>query len=543
MAARVCLAGTAVLVALFVASTVFAYTMRLDRALGVPLYRQGWVVVYPPWAIVRWAWWWGRLFPQPFLLPAVLGLVGALLVVRGGMGSGRTAAQAHWATLGELREAGALARRGVVLGRYRARTLRYGGEAHCLYVGRTGGGKTASLVPTILEYPGSLIVFYQKQGDDGRRRDLYQLTAGARARQGTVLRLAPTEAVSAHYNPWDRVDMTQETAYREADLISHCLLPPEVVGHESGGSRHFRELATQVLTGLSLYGLSTGLATCGEDLNDLIHSDWTGVLTSMEAHDLAVVHNAAVLASRAKGEEGGSLQTTLSRALSMFNDPRVARMTRDTSFPLTTLREEGAPCTLYWCVPPSDVARLRPLSQLVLDGLTGYCRRHIGGWRHPIGVVLEEVPRLGAMRLISEDLTDSREFGMQFLLLTPTIADLTRLYGPHHNLFETCGVQLIFGLNSARVARPFAEALGEHDVETTRTTRQGGRTSTSTERRREALLDATGIKRLKRGQVLVLVEEHSLVAQQTRYYHRWGWWRASRLPVPAEEDVCGTLSA
>jgi type IV secretion system protein VirD4 len=285
------------------------------------------------------------------------------------------------------------------------------------------------------------------------------------------------------------------------------------------------------------------MATCGEDFNDLIHSDWTGVLTSMEAHDLAVVHKAAVLASRAKGDEGGSLQTTLSRALSIFNDPCVARMTRDTSFALTHLREEARPCTLYWCVPFADLARLRPLSQLVLEGLTGYCRRHLGGWRHRIGVVLEEVPSLGAMRLISDDLTYSREFGMQFLLLTPTVADLTRLYGTHHNLFETCGMQLIFGFNSARVARPFAEAIGEHDVETTRTTHQGGRTSTSTEQRREALLDATGIKRLKRGQVLVLAEEHSLVCHQARYYTRWGWWRASRLPVPAEEEVCGTLSA
>jgi type IV secretion system protein VirD4 len=517
--------------------------MRLDPALGVPLYRQGWVVVYAPWAIVRWVWWWGRLFPQPFLLPTVLGLVGALLVLRGGMGQRATAAQAHWATLGELREAGARARRGVVLGLYHGRTLRYDGEAHCLYVGRTGGGKTASLVPTILEYPGSLLIFYQKQGDDGRRRDLYQLTAGARARQGPVVRLAPTEAVSAHYNPWDRVDMTQETAYRDADLISHTLLTPEVVGHESGGSRHFRELATQVLTGISLYGLSTGLATCGEDFNDLIHSDWQGLLTSMEQHDHPVVHNAAVDAQAPKGEEGGSLKTTLGRALRMFNDPRVARMSRETSFPLTWLREEDAPCTLYWCVPFADLARLRPLSQLVLEGLTGYCRSHLGGWQHRLGVVLEEVPSLGPMRLISDELTYSREFGMQFLLLTPTIADLTRLYGPHHNLFETCGVQLIFGLNSARVARPFAEALGEHEVETTRTTRQGGRTSTSTEQRREALLDATGVKRLKRGQVLVLLEEHSLVATQARYYARWGWWRASRLPVPAEEEVCGTLSA
>jgi type IV secretion system protein VirD4 len=180
---------------------------------------------------------------------------------------------------------------------------------------------------------------------------------------------------------------------------------------------------------------------------------------------------------------------------------------------------------------------------LVLEGLTGYCRRQLGGWRHRIGVVLEEVPSLGAMRLISDELTYSREFGMQFLLLTPTVADLTRLYGPHHNLFETCGIQLIFGLNSTRVARPFAEAIGEHDVETTRTMRQGGRTSTSTERRREALLDATGIKRLKRGEVLVLAEEHSLVATQARYYQRWGWWRASRLPVPAEEETWGTLSA
>jgi type IV secretory pathway TraG/TraD family ATPase VirD4 len=215
-------------------------------------------------------------------------------------------------------------------------------------------------------------------------------------------------------------------------------------------------------------------------------------------------------------------------------------MTRMTTFPLEALREQGQPCTVYWHVPFRDQGRLKRLTRLFFHQVLDYCtqerflldqpgRPAVG---HPLLWVAEELPSLGYFPLATTGLNYLRGYGIQMLLLTPSMQELIKDFSVHHNFLEGSYVRVIFGLSDPRTAQEFAGSIGTHEVKRTRTTRQRGRTQTSTDVHDKALLDATGITKLPPGYVLILAGMHSLIARQAPFYGHQPWRRASALPVP-----------
>ena len=432
-----------------------------------------------------------------------------------------------------MRRAGLRGTTGIVLGwtggLWGRQLVCYRGPLHCFFVGRTGGGKTNTLTSTLLTYPHAVLLMDPKN-------ELYPRTAGYRAMLGEVVRLAPTEDGGPGYNFWGGIDPASPEAFREVELLSHYLLEKEHAGPQSSAGAFFSGLATQFLNGLSLYGITTGLATCGEDFNDLLTmTAWDGLCQSLQEHDHPVVQQAGKLGMQGKGEVHDSLRLTLIRALSVFSDPRVAQVTRTTTFPLASLREAARPSTVYWHVPFRDQARMARLTRLFFHQVLDYCtherflldRPGSPSPAHPLLWVAEELPSLGHFPLATQGLNYLRGYGIQMLILTPSMQELTKEYGPHHNFLEGSYVRVIFGLSDPQAARIFAGSLGEHEVERRRTTTQRGTRSVTIDVQREALMDATGITRLPPGKVLILAGEHALVAQQAPFYGYRRWREAS----------------
>jgi type IV secretion system protein VirD4 len=522
------------------ATQAFAYLMKLDPALGAPLWGHGWLAYYGPWRIMQWAWWWGRLAPQAFTLPGLCGLLSAGLLVYQAWTPHDAARGAHWATEREMRQAGLRGSEGIVLGWtggfWRKRLVCYSGTLHCFFVGRTGGGKTNTLTSTLLTYPHAVLAFDPKN-------QLYTRTAGKRTDFGDVVRFAPTEQGSAGYNFWDRIDPESDAAFREIELLSHYLLEPEERTSQSRAGLLFEGQARQFLNGLSLYGLTTGVASCGEEFNDLVSlGNWEGLCQSMREHDHPIVQKAGHMG--AKGSKGGDLQDslriTLDRALAIFNDPAVGAMTRTTTCALERLRDDTRPCTVYWHVPFRDQARLRRLTRLFFHQVLDYCTQEPflleraasrTAPAHPLLVVAEELPSLGYFPMATDGLDYFRDYGIQLVILTPSMQKLLAQYGEHHNFLEGTFVQCVFGLSHTQTAREFAESLGESEVTRRRTTYQGRRRTISYDTHKEALLDATGIRKLPPGQVLIFAGEHALVAHQAPFYGYRPWRVDSARPA------------
>jgi type IV secretion system protein VirD4 len=420
---------------------------------------------------------------------------------------------------------------------------RYGGDGHLLVVAGTGTGKTSAIVvPTLLDEepsfrPWSVIVNDPKgvlhwAYNDGRQE--WRGTAGYRASLGRVVLLAPFHPDTDQHNPWKWIRVGTDDEYGDAELLAHYLTNPEDKEHQDETSLHFQRLANQVIGGLFLYGLHTGLATTGAEFDALVtHSKWDDLLTVMEHYSHPLVQRAAGVARMPGDRELGSLKTTLANALRIFADPRIARFTERSTFALTDVREQDAPCTVYVTIPFGQGKRLRPLARLIYAQLLTYCTSRVDGWKHPVRVMLEEFPSLGRFEFATDLLNYAREAGMQLCLITPSMEELIDTYGTHHNFLEGCRVQVVFGLSDAAVAKKFSARVGTRRRFFDRITRQsrGGRSITK-EVKEEDLLSQTALLQFGEREVLVLAGRYKRVLTQARHYEHPVWAARSQIPPP-----------
>lgn len=509
-----------------VGTQVLAYQAHYSPVLGVPLARcyvfAHHLSLYRPWEGYRWVWQWGRGMARDTLGLAALsglgaGCLGFLLMTprrRGRRG------EAHWATTRELRQADCLAKTGVVLGKQRRTILRYRGQGHLLVIAGTQTGKTASIVkPTLLEDPRSIICHDAKL-------DLYPTTSGYRRRLGPVWHLAPLSEKTTRFNPLSMIRLGTDDEVRDVDLITQYLLEQAISLVQDETGLHFRELVTQFLRGLLLYGLTSGRGMTLGDAYDLVTlSDWDALLKALRTSGHGEVARAGQVTTAIAEKELSGLRTTAMRALSMFADPRVRHMTSASDSPLTMLREGAQPCTVYLAIPFTDQQRLLPLMRLLTSQLMDYCCSRLKGWRHPLLILLDELESLEALPWLPRLLNYAAEFGVQLCLLSPTYEGLVQTYGTHHNLLDSCRVQVYFGVHNPEVAQRIAQHIGMQTVTHRRKSTMRGRVSWTTEERQEPLMSATALLRLPAEEVVLIAGAATARVRQARFYQQRVWRR------------------
>jgi type IV secretion system protein VirD4 len=141
-----------------------------------------------------------------------------------------TNGKAQWATLKELKECGMDKDTGLFLGRLNKKNLYYPGETHLLTIAPPGAGKGTSIViPTLLNYPGSVIVTDPKG-------ELFAITSRHRRNKlgQKIIVLCPwakklseelnLEIPDHGYNPLGIVQPGPDIK-DEAEMLSSLLLP------------------------------------------------------------------------------------------------------------------------------------------------------------------------------------------------------------------------------------------------------------------------------------------------------------------------------
>ena len=111
---------------------------------------------------------------------------------------------------------------------------------------RSGKG-VSNVIPTLLSYPGSMIILDFK-GEN------FNLTSGFRSRFGKVYRWEPTGEKGHHFNPMEEIRAGEE-AFSDANLIADILTTPASGGENSTGE-HFRTGAKDLLTAVILHCLT-----------------------------------------------------------------------------------------------------------------------------------------------------------------------------------------------------------------------------------------------------------------------------------------------
>ena len=372
-----------------------------------------------------------------------------------------TYGSARWADGREVRRAGLLGPDGVVLGRLDGRYLRHNGPEHVLCFAPTRSGKGVGLViPTLLTWPYSTIV-HDIKGEN------FQLTSGFRAQFGAVILFDPTNPASAAYNPLIEI-RKGDYEVRDAQNIADILVDPEGALERRN---HWEKTSHSLLVGAILHVLYAeadktlaGVANFLSDPSRRIEATLNAMLATPHLGERVhpVVASAArELLNKSENERSGVLSTTMS-FLGLYRDPVVAKVTGRSDWRIRDLVDGDQPISLYLVIPPSDIARTKPLMRLVLNQIGRRLTESLDTdrRRQKLLLMLDEFAALGRLDFFESQLAFMAGYGIRSFLITQSLNQLERAYGPNHAILDNCHIRIAFSTNDERTAKRVSDALG-----------------------------------------------------------------------------------
>src|SRR6478735_7421298 len=469
---QIIVVGLIVLLAIWGATEWTAWRLAYQPELGRPWFElSGWKVYYPP----IFFWWWfvyDAYAPRVFVEGAFIAASGTFVSIAVAIGmsvwrarEARTVAtygSARWASLEEVRSAGLLGPDGVVLGKLDRDYLRHDGPEHVLCFAPTRSGKGVGLVvPSLLAWPGSAIV-HDIKGEN------WQLTAGFRSRHGRVLLFDPTNSASAAYNPLLEV-RRGEWEVRDVQNVADVLVDPE--GSLDRRS-HWEKTSHALLVGTILHVLYAetdktlrGVASFLSDPRRPIETTLVAMMTTphlgKKGPHPVVASAARELLNKSDNERSGVLSTAMS-FLGLYRDPVVAQVTRRCDWRIADLVGDRVPATLYLVVPPSDIARTKPLIRLILNQVGRRLTEDLDAQkhRHRLLLMLDEFPALGRLDFFESALAFMAGYGLKSFLIAQSLNQIEKAYGPNNSILDNCHVRVCFATNDERTAKRVSDALG-----------------------------------------------------------------------------------
>jgi len=476
------------------ATQYVASALAYAPALGPPWAKLGEQRLYAPWQWIVW----GRLFAsraQTVFRNA--GAITSIAAVAGAAASAMAAlrrkpsasSHAHgssrWATTAEMKRAGLLQGAGVVLcqtgdaefrttldsaGRTRVTSRRLGslvrhdGPEHVFCFAPTRSGKGVGLViPTLLSWPHSVLVYDIK-------KENWALTAGWRRQFSRTWRFEPTSIDSVRFNPLLEIRKGLSEV-RDTQNVADILVDPT---GERETRDHWQTAAHALLCGAILHVLyaegDKTLAGVAAVLSDPACTQRQTLSRILVTNHLptgphpVVAQAAREMLNKSDNELSGVVSTAMA-CLGLYRDPVIARNTAESDFRIADLMNADAPVSLYLVVPPSDLARTRPIVRLMLNQIGRRLTEsmQVGGpvaYRHRLLLLLDEFPSLGRLEFFETALAFIAGYGLKAVLIAQSLNQLEKAYGPHNSILDNCHIRLAYAANDDRTARRISDLLG-----------------------------------------------------------------------------------
>jgi type IV secretion system protein VirD4 len=477
----------------FAATQYCASSFRYHPSLGRPVVAVLGTPCYVPWAWLSWEDRSGQRAPRVFAGAQAITFGGGLLslmLLLAGVARARRVPEstahgsAHWATRADLQRAGMLDPVGVVLcqtadARFSSTgdgqggrrwklsrpgsLVRHGGPEHVLVFAPTRSGKgIGTVVPTLLSWPASVLVYDIK-------KELWDLTAGWRRTFSHCWRFEPTGDHGVRYNPLFEVRRGPGEV-RDVQNIAEILIDPEGKAEKD----HWRLTGAALLTGVILHVLyaerNKSLAGVAAFLSDPQRSQFETLHRMLTTSHLpegphpVVAQTARAMLNKSENELSGVVSTAMA-ALTLYEDPIVARNTARSDFQIADLMNADSPVSLYLVVPPSDLDRTRPLIRLLLNQMGKRLTEKMSvqgrAYAHRLLMLLDEFPTLGRLSFFESALAFSAGYGIKCFLICQSLNQLEKAYGRDNSIVDNCHVRMAYAANRSETAKTISELMGQ----------------------------------------------------------------------------------
>lgn len=414
--------------------------------------------------------------------------------------------------------------------------LRYMG--HVLTVAPNGSGKgIGSVIPTLLDYPGSTIVLDIK-GEN------YAVTARFRREQlgHDVFLVDPfgvTGQPSHCFNWLDRLDPDSPDVVGESATLADMLVVSE--GHSSDATAHFNETAKSLIRGLMVHvatlppeqrnmGEVRRLLTLGGDDFDMVLAE---MMANPRGFELPA--RAANAFNDAPEKERGSILSTARRHLAFLDDPRIVAALSRSDFSLDDLKARKI--TVYLVMPPARLSANRAFVRAFFGQAINAVMASAGKPAYRVLFLLDEFPQLGRMDIVEEKLPLIRGYGGVFWLVAQNLDQLKETYPRWQNFVANCGAKQFFGTADVETARYVSDSLGRMTVEfqTANTSTSAGQSFSSGSGVSQQF---TGRELLTADEVMRLPREHEIVLINGE-----APWLLTRLNYLTDPEYAGRFDA
>ena len=346
-------------------------------------------------------------------------------------------------------------------------------DSMMLTVAAMGGGKSLYAAwNTLLLWEGGAFVLDPKGEHAQRTMDVRAERSAAHVLDpwGEVKHLYDGET-GAMFNPLEEIDLHSSNAKDDIfQIVESCIMQE---ADENANSKHFRENAQKIMTGVIAHVLSEypekdhnlptiydiiltgspeGTISMPEAFNVLVDR-----MAMNDAMGRAPMDAAKVLKEAGENERGGFI-TTLATGLSWVNTPVLRPILMKSSFKLRDIKQKKE--TVYLVVPFEHMKNhSRFLRTVVSLGLMA-CREHV---KHDFKTLylLDEFPQLGTFRPIKEGLVTLRSRDVKIWMHLQNLGQLKERYGNWQDFMSSCDKQF-FAVNDHGSAEEISKMLGDY---------------------------------------------------------------------------------
>ncbi|HUA79976.1 MAG TPA: type IV secretory system conjugative DNA transfer family protein [Dyella sp.] len=472
--------------------------------------------------------------------------------------------EARFAAMRDLKMADMLVKKpeSIVVGNYKGRHLYVNGAYHVIMVSPTRSGKTTCVaVPVLLTYEHSVVCLDVKG-------ELLKLTSGQRAAMGQeIIVWAPfdEQACTHRFNPLALVSADWRQRVSDIQTLAAILYPdqstqdPFWVAQSRGAFVAFASFMFERWDELSKQNLkldpnTSPLFPSFERLLHFSTVDKAAVQQLLDdpRNDGTMSEQTrtglAKLASLAE-ETFSSVIATMQAPLQPFLSPILAANTNGQDFDVQALRRRRM--TIYCVIPPDKLGESSKLINIFFSTLIGQnLKVHPEAdptLKHQALFLMDEFTAMGPVDVIAERISVAAGFGVRFLTIIQSHAQLRATYGPDRaRTFSTNhAVQIVFTPREQEDANDYSEMLGYRTLRRKHrsvTRGQGGSSvSHSVTEERRALMLPQEIKELPNDEQLIFVERCRPIRCRKNWYFKLKFFIKRVLP-PAKVKAQRTVN-
>lgn len=436
--------------------------------------------------------------------------------------------------------------RGIVIGRFKGKLIRYIKPDFVSLGAGTRAGKGAGIViPNLLEWQDSLIVLDIKQ-------ECFNITSRYRQEvlKQDVFLFNPFSFTTHQFNPFYYLNLQHVEGSTDLMGMAEIIYPTDSV---TGAERHFNNAAQSLFIALAkalwllLHSQSLFLQEHGipkifsignlfvlyntvsmTDITDVLEENIRLQKLDKIQIELAQDALAKIRSFMLLGDEGkASVISTFEKQLKLFALPVVKGATDHNSFDFRNLRRQKM--TIYLSIAPKDLK----IASLILN-LFFNCAIRINLIENPdfvpelkysLLLILDEFPAIGSLPYVKEAAGYIAGYKIQLLTIFQNVSQLNEIYGDQgrKTLLANHSCKIVFAPNEQDDAEYFSKEIAYITTHSNAKSRNSHKASVSHGRSeseaKRALMLPQELKQLAfEEQIILLNGEHSIKCDKALYF-------------------------